>query len=32
MVEDFNDRIEEVLRSHQLTSGEDLERTIARYV
>jgi hypothetical protein len=32
MVEDFNDRIEEVLRSHPFTSGEDLERTIARYV
>ncbi|WP_287914746.1 IS481 family transposase [Tibeticola sp.] len=32
MVERFNGRIEEVLRSHHFTSGEDLERTIARYV
>jgi hypothetical protein len=32
MVERFNGRIEEVLRSHHFTSGEDLDRTIARYV
>jgi len=32
MVERFNGRIEEVLRSHHFRSGEDLERTIARYV
>jgi transposase InsO family protein len=32
MVERFNGRIEEVLRSHHFDSGEDLERSIARYV
>jgi len=32
MVERFNGRIEEVLRSHHFTSGEDLERSIARYL
>jgi hypothetical protein len=32
MVERFNGRIEEVLRSRHFTSGEDLDRTIARYV
>jgi transposase InsO family protein len=32
MVERFNGRIEEVLRSHHFTSGEDLDRTVARYV
>jgi transposase InsO family protein len=32
MVERFNGRIEDVLQSHRLHSGEDLEQTILRYV
>ena len=32
MVERFNGRIEEVLRSHHFVGGEDLERTLLRYV
>ncbi len=32
MVERFNGRIEDVLQSHHFRSGEDLERTILRYV
>jgi transposase InsO family protein len=32
MVERFNGRIEDVLQSHRFQSGEDLERTILRYV
>lgn len=32
MVERFNSRIEDVLQSHRLRSGEDLEQTILRYV
>jgi transposase InsO family protein len=32
MVERFNGRIEEVLQSHHFTSGEELDRAIARYV
>jgi transposase InsO family protein len=31
MVERFNGRIEDVLRSHRFHSGEDLEQTILRY-
>jgi transposase InsO family protein len=31
MVERFNGRIEEVLRSHHFVSGEDLERILPRY-
>ncbi|WP_143898664.1 integrase core domain-containing protein, partial [Tepidimonas taiwanensis] len=31
MVERFNGRIEEVLRSHHFISGEDLEKTLLRY-
>jgi len=32
MVERFNGRIEDVLQSHRFRSGEDLEKTILRYV
>ena len=32
MVERFNGRIEEVLKSHHFISGEDLETTLYRYV
>ncbi len=32
MVERFNGRIEEVLRSHHFHSGEELETTLHRYV
>ena len=32
MVERFNGRIEEVLRSHHFRSGEELETTLHRYV
>jgi transposase InsO family protein len=32
MVEPFNGRIEEVLQSHHVRSGEDLETTLHRYV
>jgi transposase InsO family protein len=32
MVERFKGRIEDVLQSHRLRSGEDLEQTILRYV
>jgi Integrase core domain len=32
MVERFNGRIADVLRTHQFTSGEDLEQTLMRYV
>lgn len=32
MVERFNGRIEEVLQSHHVHSGEDLETTLHRYV
>ena len=32
MVERFNGRIEDVLQSHRLQNGEDLEQTILRYV
>jgi transposase InsO family protein len=32
MVERFNGRIEDVLKSHRFRSGEDLEQTILRYV
>ena len=32
MVERFNGRIEDVLQSHRFDGGEDLERTILRYV
>ena len=32
MVERFNGRIEDVLQSHRLQSGEDLEQTLLRYV
>ncbi len=32
MVERFNGRIEDVLQSHRFRSGEDLERTLLRYV
>ena len=32
MVERFNGRIEEVLRSHHFRSGEELETTLLRYV
>ena len=32
MVERFNGRIEDVLQSHRLRSGEDLEQTILRYL
>ena len=32
MVERFNGRIEDVLQSHRVRSGEDLEQTIRRYV
>jgi hypothetical protein len=32
MVERFNGRIEEVLQSHNVRSGEDLETTLHRYV
>ena len=32
MVERFNGRIEEVLKSHHFISGEDLETTLHRYV
>ena len=32
MVERFNGRIEEVLRSHHFVSGEDLETTLQRFV
>ncbi|WP_156682291.1 integrase core domain-containing protein, partial [Tepidimonas fonticaldi] len=31
MVERFNGRIEEVLRSHHFLSGQDLEQTLLRY-
>ena len=31
MVERFNGRIEEVLRSHHFFSGHDLEQTLLRY-
>ncbi len=31
-VERFNGRIEDVLQSHRFLSGEDLERTLLRYV
>jgi hypothetical protein len=32
MVERFNNRIEEVLQSHYFRSGEELEKTLYRYV
>jgi hypothetical protein len=32
MVERFNGRVEEVLRSHHFHSGEELETTLHRYV
>jgi transposase InsO family protein len=32
MVERFNERIADVLKAHRLTSGEDLEQTLMRYV
>ncbi|PTW50464.1 integrase-like protein [Rhodovulum kholense] len=32
MVERFNGRIEDVLQSHRVQSGEDLEQTLLRYV
>ena len=32
MVERFNGRIEDVLRSHHFRSGEELEATLHRYV
>jgi len=32
MVERFNGRIEDILQSHRFRSGEDLERTLLRYV
>jgi hypothetical protein len=32
MVERFNGRIADVLRSHRLQSGQDLEQTLLRYV
>ncbi len=32
MVERFNGRIEDVLRSHHFNSREDLEQTLIRYV
>ncbi|PTW50845.1 integrase-like protein [Rhodovulum kholense] len=31
MVERFNGRIEDVLQSHRVQSGEDLEQTLLRY-
>ncbi|TSE25139.1 Integrase core domain protein [Tepidimonas aquatica] len=31
MVERFNGRIEEVLRSHHFVSGQDLQQTLLRY-
>jgi hypothetical protein len=32
MVERFNGRIADVLKTHRFTSGEDLEQTLMRYV
>jgi hypothetical protein len=32
MVERFNGRIADVLKTHRFTSGEDLEQTLIRYV
>lgn len=32
MVERFNSRIEQVLRTHHFNSGEDLETTLLGYV
>jgi Integrase core domain len=32
MVERFNGRIADVLKTHRFTSGKDLEQTLMRYV